>query len=95
MTYAVLLFSVLPMIAIMLVIGRYLAGENDEFVRSLVIRSLLWGFGAAMIADTALGFVLQLFPASSHLATALGVLNMDIFVVTSGFALRVQMWSNG
>src|SRR5260221_5358444 len=40
-----------PMLAILLFLGRYLAGESDEFIRMMVIKSLLWGAAVTVVGD--------------------------------------------
>jgi predicted MFS family arabinose efflux permease len=44
---AVLCAAVLasPFVAMIVIVGLYLAEEKDEFQRSLFVRSILWGFG--------------------------------------------------
>lgn len=39
-----------PIMGTMVVLARYLRGETDEYVRNLVVRSILWGFGLVMVA---------------------------------------------
>jgi hypothetical protein len=82
--------AVTPIIGTMIVIARYLAGEKDEYLRNMVVRAILWGFGMVMVIDTFLGYLVQYQPV--HLPFLL--LNMDIFVVTAMITLRVQMWRN-
>jgi hypothetical protein len=84
------LLTVIPIIGTMIVIARYLARETDEYLRSLVVRSILWGFGVVMTMDTIVGALVEYHP--NHLP--FGLLNMDMFVVTSMIALRLQLWSN-
>jgi len=79
-----------PIIGIMIVIARYLRGETDEYLRSLVVRSILWGFGVVMISDTLVGGIVEYHPHQAPF----GLFNMDIFVVTAMIALRVQLWRN-
>ena len=79
-----------PIIGTLIVIGRYLAGEKDEYLRQLVVQSVLWGFGLVMVADTFLGYIVEYH--SIHLP--FGLLNMDIFVITAMIALRIQLWRN-
>src|ERR1700760_2417198 len=47
--------AVVPIIAVIVVVGRYLRDERDEFKRDVVIRCLLWGmagyFAVNMMAD--------------------------------------------
>ena len=78
-------------VMMMIAIARYLIRETDEYVRNLVIQSILWGFGLVMVADTILGYLIAY--QSIHLRS-FGVFNMDIFVVTAGIALRIQLWRN-
>src|SRR5271154_3483005 len=48
----------LPIVMMMIAIARYLIRETDEYVRNLVIQSILWGFGLVMVADTILGYLI-------------------------------------
>ena len=91
--YATAVLSIIPMMAALLVIERYLSGETDEFVRAVVVRSMLWGFAAIMVADTVLGFALQM-STQTRFVLILGIFNMDIFFVATGIALRIQLWRN-
>jgi hypothetical protein len=87
------LFAALPaiLVAAMIVnIGRYLARETDEFIRTLVVVSMLWSFGIIMVVDTVLGV---LFRSSAGLHI-LPMLNIDLFCVVTPLALRIQLWSN-
>jgi hypothetical protein len=88
--FVVGILTVIPIIGTMIVIGRYLARETDEYLRSLVVRAILWGLGVVMVADTIAGSLVEYYPA--HLP--FGLLNMDLFVVTSMIALRIQLWRN-
>ncbi len=91
--YGMAVLSIIPMMAALLVIARYLSGETDEFVRAIVVQAMLWGFGAIMIADTVFGFALQM-SIQRELVLMLGIFNMDIFFVAAGIALRIQLWRN-
>lgn len=84
------MLAVGPIIGIMVVLARYLRGETDEYLRSLVVRSILWGFGMVMVADTVIGAIVEYHPHHAPF----GLFNMDIFVVTSMIALRIQLWRN-
>jgi small-conductance mechanosensitive channel len=87
---AVAILSTFPVIGTMVVIARYLAGETDEYLRSIVIQSILWGLGLVMVADTFFGYIVEYHP--SHLP--IGIFNMDIFVITGMISLRIQLWRN-
>ena len=78
----------IPVAGTVAVVGRYLKRETDEFVRSLVVQSLLWGLGVTMVTDTVLGGLLQ-----NH-GSLLPILNIDLFCVTAMLALRIQLWRN-
>ncbi len=91
--YGMAVLSIIPMMAALLVIARYLSGETDEFVRAVVVRSMLWGFAAIMVGDTVLGFALQM-STQTRFVLILGIFNMDIFFVATGIALRIQLWRN-
>jgi hypothetical protein len=84
------LFAILPIVGTLFVIARYLAGERDEYLRSLVVRAVLWGFGVVMVCDTLTGALIEYHP--NHLP--FGLLNMDLFVVTGMISLRLQLSGN-
>lgn len=94
-TYLVIAtLGAVPIIVTMFLIGRYLLRETDEYIRSVVIQSLLWGFGLVVVADTILGYMIafeSVLPI--HLRT-LGIFNMEIFVIATAVALRIRLWSD-
>ena len=81
------MLPVVPIMAMILVVSRYLTRETDEFIRLLVMRSLLWGIGTTMVADIVLAAV-SVDPRALHFAV---VYNIDVFVVTSMIALSLQL----
>jgi hypothetical protein len=94
-TYGFLaLVGAAPVMMTVLVIGRYIARETDEYIRSVVIQSILWGFGVTMILNTLLGYLVAFASMEPIHLRSLGVLNLEIFVITAGIALRVQLWKN-
>lgn len=90
LTYVLAALAAVPVIGVIAVVGRYLARETDEFVRMMVVQALLWGLGVTFVADTFLGCLF----AYPSIYTLIPPLNLDLFVVTAGVALRVQMWRN-
>ena len=56
--------AVLPVLLAVWVAAHYLKAEPDEFVRTLVVRSLLWGFAVTMAGDAIAG-VLTAYPHRS------------------------------
>ena len=81
--------SVLPVLAMIGIVGRYLAAEPDEFVRTLATRALLWGVAVTMVGDAVAGALLQMY--GGHLP--LVVLNADLLFVGTGVAFRLLQWS--
>jgi hypothetical protein len=81
------LLPTIPILAMIVVVSRYLTRETDEFIRLLVMRSLLWGIGTTMVADIVLAAVAH-DPRALQFAV---VYNIDVFVVTSMIALSVQL----
>jgi hypothetical protein len=90
LTYVLATLAAIPVIVVIAVVGRYMARETDEFVRMMVVQALLWGLGVTFVADTFLGCLF----AYPSIYTLIPPLNLDLFVVSAGVALRVQMWRN-
>jgi hypothetical protein len=49
------LLPTLPIVAGIVVIAQYLSEQKDEFVRTLLIESMLWGVGATLVVTTVWG----------------------------------------
>jgi hypothetical protein len=88
--FGIAVLATIPIIGTLIVIARYLAGEKDEYLRSLVVRSILWGFGVVMIIDTLLAYLVEYH----SIDIPFGLFNMEIFIVTAAIALRIQLWRN-
>ena len=92
MLFVMALLPTLPVLGLIVVLGRYLREEVDEFHRQLVVRCLLWGTAAVMTSVCFHGF-LQLFgwkgswPAVVELAVF--VVAMLVAKVTYKLANRV------
>ena len=89
--YGIALVAVMPIIGTMIVIARYIASEKDEYLRHIVVQSILWGLGLVMVIDTFLGYIVEY--ASPHVPV-LTTFNMEIFLITAAIALRIQLWRN-
>ena len=87
--YGIAILSIVPVIATILVVARYLRGENDEYLRNLVVESILWGLGIVLVADTFFSYVQ---PYSSLIP--FGNISLDIFILTASFTLEVKLWGN-
>jgi hypothetical protein len=66
--YVLAILPALPLIGTLAVVGLYLAEEPDEFERSILIQSMLWGIGATLALSTVWGF-LENFTGVHHLPT--------------------------
>jgi hypothetical protein len=84
----VMAVMVLPVLLAVAVAARYLAKEPDEFIRSMVMRALLWGVACTMAAD-AIATVLM---AADGSAFPIGLINADVFVLAAMISFRVITW---
>lgn len=87
LNYGISLLPVIPFLAMVLLIPRYLRQEKDEFIRALVTRALLLGFAVPMVLDTIVGFVWRPLP----FADAMPMFNVDLFCITALIALTSQL----
>jgi hypothetical protein len=55
--YLLAILPALPLIGSLAVVGLYIAEESDEFERSIVVQSMIWGLGAALSISTIWGFL--------------------------------------
>src|SRR3954465_12701105 len=55
--YVVAILPALPIVGIFFAIGRYLVEEQDEYVRMLMVRQILWASGFALSCATVWGFL--------------------------------------
>ena len=57
LAYLLAVLPALPIIGGLVVIGLYLVEEKDEFQRTVLIQSMLWGIGATLAVTTVWGFL--------------------------------------
>lgn len=81
------LLPTIPVTAMIFVVGRYLRRETDEFVRMLVVQSLLWALGVTMIANIVFGVVFGGF--SDH--GIVQIYDIDVFCLSGMAALAIQL----
>lgn len=81
------LLPAVPFLIMMFLIPRYFGKEKDEFMRTIVLRALLWGFAVPMVVDTIWGFLWKLAP----LDPSMPMMNVDLFCITALFALVFQI----
>jgi hypothetical protein len=55
--YPVAIMPALPIIGIFAALGRYLIEEQDEYVRMLMVRQILWASGFTLSLATVWGFL--------------------------------------
>src|SRR5689334_11421288 len=53
--YLLALLPALPMVGSLAIVGLYVAEESDEFERSILVQSILWGLGGALAVSTIWG----------------------------------------
>jgi hypothetical protein len=56
-TYLLAVLPALPLVASLAVVGLYIAEETDEFERSILVQSMLWGLGGTLSVATIWGFL--------------------------------------
>jgi hypothetical protein len=64
--YILAALPALPVITVLGIVGLYLTEEKDEFERSIIVQSQLWGIGATLAITTFWGF-LEVFLPVTHL----------------------------
>jgi hypothetical protein len=87
--YGLAVLAAVPVGALIFIVGRYLARETDEFVRMLVVKSLLWGFGVTMVTDTIYSYLAE-YAGYGRVNGMLQMLNIDVFCVSAAIALRLM-----
>jgi hypothetical protein len=90
--YVLAVLPALPIIGSIVVVGLYIAEENDEFQRRLIEWSLLWAMGGTLATTSVWGF-LEMFAHARHI-TPFWV--FPLFWVSTGIAsigLRIRYGS--
>ena len=86
--YALALLAAIPVIGMIVIIGKYLSTEKDEFIRNMVTQALLWGLGVMMVGESIYAFLADYAWAARPLL----ILDIDIFFVAAAIAFRILMW---
>jgi hypothetical protein len=89
--YLLAVTPVLPIAGMMAIVGRYVARETDEYVKTVVTQSVLWGAGCTLVAGIMMGSLAEFMPPVGHM---LPVFSVDLFCIVFVFALRAQLWRN-
>jgi xanthosine utilization system XapX-like protein len=66
--YLLAVLPALPLIGSLAIVGLYIGEEFDEFERSIIVQSMLWGLGGALAVSTIWGF-LEDFANAPHIST--------------------------
>ena len=66
--YVLAVLPALPLVGSLVVVGLYIAEESDEFERSILVQSMLWGLGGALAVSTIWGS-LEDFANAPHIST--------------------------
>jgi hypothetical protein len=87
--YLLAILPALPLVASLAIVGLYIAEESDEFERSILVQSMLWGLGAALAIGTIWGS-LEDFAGAPHLSTFYVFLFFWIFMGISQPFIRMK-----
>ena len=60
--YLLAVLPALPLIAAIVILGRYVREETDEFKRAVFVEAMLWAIGVTMVLTTAWGFIEMFIP---------------------------------
>ena len=60
--YVLAVLPALPLIGAIVLLGRYIREETDEFKRAVFTEALLWAVGVTMALTTAWGFIEMFIP---------------------------------
>ena len=67
LAYFLAVLPALPLIGSLAIVGLYITEESDEFLRSMLIESMLWGLGGALSVGTVWGF-LEEYTSAPHIS---------------------------
>jgi hypothetical protein len=85
----------LPTLAMIIILGRYLARETDEFIRMIVVQALLWGAAVDVVGVTILSALGEWEPEVWSIDHgAMASTHFFFFYVTFGIVLIIKLWRN-
>ena len=87
--YLLAILPALPLIGSLALVGLYIAEESDEFERSIVVQSMIWGLGGSFAVSTIWGF-LEDFAKAPHLPTFYVYVFFSIFMAVSQPIIRLR-----
>ena len=87
--YLLALLPALPLVGSIAIVGLYIAEESDEFERSILIQSMLWGFAAALAIGSVWGSLEQ-FANAPHRSAFYAYLSFWIVSAISQSVIRLR-----
>jgi hypothetical protein len=87
--YLLAALPALPLVGTLAVVGLYIVEESDEFERSIIVQSMLWGLGGALSLSTIWGF-LEDFANAPHVSTFYVYIFFWIFMGISQPFIRMR-----
>jgi hypothetical protein len=89
MVYLLAILPALPAVGSIAIVGLYIAEESDEFERSILVQSMLWGLGVALAISTVWGS-LEIFANAPHRSAFFAYLFFWIAYAISGVVIRLR-----
>ena len=89
MVYLLAILPAVPLVGSIAIVGLYIAEESDEFQRSILIKSMLWGFGVALAIGSVWGSLEQ-FANAPHRSAFYAYLSFWIVNAISGVIIRLR-----
>ena len=89
LVYLLAVLPALPLVGSLVVVGLYIAEESDEFERSILIQSMLWGFGAALAIGSVWG-CLEDFANAPHRSAFYAYLSFWVVNAISQSVIRLR-----
>ena len=89
MVYLLAILPAVPLVGSIAIVGLYIAEETDEFQRSILVQSMLWGFGVALAIGSVWGSLEDLANAP-HRSAFYAYLSFWIVNAISGVIIRLR-----
>jgi hypothetical protein len=89
MVYLLAILPALPLVGSIAIAGLYIAEESDEFERSILVQSMLWGFGVALAIGSVWG-CLEDFANAPHRSAFYAYLSFWIVMGISQPFIRMR-----
>ena len=89
LAYLLAILPAIPLVGSIAIVGLYIAEESDEFQRSILIKSMLWGFAAALAIGSVWG-TLETFANAPHRSAFYAYLSFWIVSAISQTLIRLR-----